>query len=131
MQKATAVLMLIFLSILIFGCVPRITPEEAKVLVVLDEVQRAVESNIDYSQFEQLLNTAKAEITLLEHNRKKNPCFMSAVNKCYASYEIAKKAWKRKDTEEDMKRKEEMEMTLSFSLSFSALNIKKASKCYE
>ena len=131
MQKATAVLMLVFLSILIFGCSPRITPEEAKVLVILDEIQRGVESNIEYSQFEQLLNTANAEITLLEQNSKKNPCFMSAVNKCYASYEIAKKAWKRKNAEEDMKRKEEMEMTLSFSLSFSALNIKKASKCYE
>ena len=123
--------MLVFLSVLIFGCSPRITPEEAKVLVVLDEIQRGVESNIDYNQFEQLLNTAKAEITLLEQNGKKNACFMSAVNKCYASYEIAKKAWKRKDAEEEMKRKEEMEMTLSFSLSFSALNIKKASKCYE
>ena len=123
--------MLVFLSVLIFGCGPRITPEEAKMLVVLDEIQRGVESNIDFNQFEQLLNTAKAEITLLEQNSKKNPCFMSAVNKCYASYEIAKKAWKRKDAEADIKRKEEMEMTLSFSLSFSALNIKKASKCYE
>lgn len=131
MQKATAILMLVFLSVLISGCSPRITPEEAKVLVVLDEIQRGVESNIDYDQFEQLLNTAKAEITLLEQNSKKSACFMSAVNKCYASYEIAKKAWKRKDTEEDMKRKEDMEMTLSFSLSFSALNIKKANKCYE
>jgi hypothetical protein len=131
MHRATAVLVLIVLAILIFGCGPRITPEEAKVLVVLDEIQRGVESNIDYNQFEQLLNTAKAEITLLEQNSKKNPCFMSAVNKCYASYEIAKKAWKRKDSAQDLKRKEEMEMTLSFSLSFSALNIKKASKCYE
>jgi hypothetical protein len=31
----------------------------------------------------------------------------------------------------DEKRKEDMEMTLAFSLSFSALNIKKANKCYE
>ena len=131
MQRATAVLVMAFLSILISSCSPRITPEEAKVLVVLDEIQRGVESNIDYGQFEQLLNTAKAEIALLEQNSKKNPCFMSAVNKCYASYEIAKKAWKRKDAEQDMKRKEDMEMTLSFSLSFSALNIKKANKCYE
>ncbi len=131
MQKATAVFILAFFLILISSCGPRITPEEAKMLVVLDEIQRGVESNIEYGQFEQLLNTAKAEITLLEQNSKKNPCFMSAVNKCYASYEIAKKAWKRKDAEQDMKRKEEMEMTLSFSLSFSALNIKKANKCYE
>ena len=131
MQRATAVLVMAFLSILISSCSPRITPEEAKVLVVLDEIQRGVESNIDYGRFEQLLNTAKAEIALLDQNSKKNPCFMSAVNKCYASYEIAKKAWKRKDAEQDMKRKEDMEMTLSFSMSFSALNIKKANNCYE
>ena len=131
MQRATAVLILAFFSIFMSSCSPRITPEEAKVLVVLDEIQRGVESNIDYGQFEQMLNTAKAEIDQLKQNSKKNPCFMSAVNKCYASYEIAKKAWKRKDAEQDVKRKEEMEMTLSFSLSFSALNIKKAGKCYE
>ena len=131
MQRAAAVLLLVLISFLTFGCGPRITPQEAKVLVVLDEIQRGVESNIDLNQFEQLLNTAKAEITLLEQNSKKNPCFMSAVNKCYASYEIAKKAWKRKEAEEDVKKKEEMEMTLSFSLSFSALNIEKANKCYE
>ncbi len=131
MQRAAAVLLLVLISFLTYGCGPRITPEEAKVLVVLDEIQRGVESNIDLNQFEQLLNTAKAEITLLEQNSKKNPCFMSAVNKCYASYEIAKKAWKRKEAEEDVKKKEEMEMTLSFSLSFSALNIEKANKCYE
>ena len=131
MQRATAVFVMAFFSIFISSCGPRITPEEAKVLVVLDEIQRGVESNIDFGQFEQMLNTAKAEIDLLEKNNKKNPCFMSAVSKCYAAYEIAKKAWKRKDAEQDMKRKEEMEMTLSFSLSFSALNIKKANKCYE
>jgi dTDP-4-dehydrorhamnose reductase len=131
MQRATAVLLLIFFSILISACGPRITPEEAKVLVVLDEIQRGVESNIDFDQFEQLLNTAKAEISLLEQNSKKNPCFMSAVSKCYSSYEIARKAWQRKEAEQDLKRKEDMEMTLSFSLSFSALNIKKANKCYE
>ena len=104
---------------------------EDELSVVLDEIQRGIESNVDFNQFDQLLNTAKAEIKLLEQNSKKNPCFMSAVNKCYASYEIAKKAWKRMEAEQDVKRKEEMEMTLSFSLSFSALNIEKANKCYQ
>jgi hypothetical protein len=90
-----------------------------------------MESNIDFNQFEQLLNKAEAEIALLEQNSKKNRCFMSAVNKCYASYEIARKAWKRIEAEQDVKKKEEMELALSFSISFSALNIKKANKCYE
>jgi hypothetical protein len=114
-----------------FSCSPRITPEEAKVLVTLDEIQRGVESNIDLNRFGQLLSTAKAEIQNLKQNSKKNPCFMSAVTKCYASYEIAGKAWKRMETEQDAKRKEDMEMTLAFSLSFSRLNIEKANKCYK
>jgi hypothetical protein len=131
MHRAVVVALLISFSFLNSGCSPRITPEEAKVLVVLDEIQRGVvESNIDFKQFEQLLEIAQAEIKILEQNSKKNPCFMSAVNRCYASYEIAKKAWKRKEEEKDLKRKEDMEMTLAFSLSFSALNIKKANKCY-
>jgi len=100
-------------------------------LVVLDEVQRGVESNIDYGQFVQLLKTAKAEIEILKQNSNQNPCFTNAVKKCFASYEIARKAWKRKMEAKDEKRKEDMEMTLAFSLSFSALNIKKANKCYE
>ena len=131
MYKAVVVALLISFSFLNSGCSPQMTPEEAKVLVVLDEIQRGVESNIDFKQFEQLLETAQAEIKILEQNSKKNPCFMSAANRCYASYEIAKKAWKKKEEVKDEKRKEDMEMTLAFSLAFSALNIKKANKCYK
>jgi len=131
MHRAVVVALLISFSFLNSGCSPRITPEEAKVLVVLDGIQRGVESNIDFKQFEQLLETAKAGIKILEQNSKKNPCFMSAVKRCYASYEIAKKAWKKKEEAKDVKRKEDMEMTLAFSLSFSALNIEKANRCYE
>ena len=131
MHSAVVIILLIVFSFLPSGCSPSITPEEAKVLVVLDEVQRGVESNIDYGQFVQLLKTAKAEIEILKQSSKQNPCFTNAVKKCFASYEIARKAWKRKMEATDEKRKEDMEMTLAFSLSFSALNIKKANKCYE
>jgi hypothetical protein len=131
MHSAVVIILLIVLSFLPSGCSPSITPEEAKVLVVLDEVQRGVESNIDYGQFVQLLKTAKAEIEILKTNSKKNPCFISAVKKCFASYEIAGKAWKKKMEATDEKRKEDMEMTLAFSLSFSALNIERANKCYK
>jgi hypothetical protein len=131
MHRAALVLLMIAVSFLNSGCSPRITPEEAKVLVILDEIQRGVESNIEHAQFEQLLGTAKAEINTLELKSKKNSCFMSAVSKCYASYEIAGKAWKKKDEEKNVKRKEDMEMTLSFSISFSALNLEKANKCYQ
>ena len=129
MHRAAVVILLVVFSFLYSGCSPSITSEEAKVLVVLGEVQRGVESNIDYGQFLQLLKTAQVEIEILEQHSKKNPCFISAVRKCYAAYEIAGKAWKMMEAK-DEKRKEDMEMTLSFSLSFSALNIEKANKCY-
>ena len=131
MHRATVVVLLIVFSLLNSGCSPKITPEEAKVLVVLDEIQRGVESNIDFNRFEQLMETAKAEIKILEQNSKKNPCFVTAANKSFASYEIARKAWKKMTEEKDVKRKEDMEMTLSFCLAFSALNIEKANKCYK
>ncbi len=131
MYRAAVILWLTVLPFFISGCSPRISPEEAKVLVVLGEIQRGVESNISFEKFDQLLKTAKAEIEILEQNTNKNPCFMSAVKKCNASYGIAKKAWIKKEKEKNSKRREDMEMTLSFSLSFSALNIKKANKCYE
>ena len=130
MHRAALISLIIAFSLLNPGCSPSITPEEAKVLVILDEIQRGVESNIDYAQFEQLLGKARAEINTLEQKSEKNSCFLNAVSKCYASYEIARKAWKRKDEEKDVKRKEDMEMTLTFSLTFSALNIEKANKCY-
>lgn len=130
MHRAAVVILLVVFSFLYSGCSPSITSEEAKVLVVLGEVQRGVESNIDYGQFVQLLKTAQVEIEILEQRSKKNPCFISAVRKCYAAYEIAGKAWKKMMEAKDEKRKEDMEMTLSFSLSFSALNIEKANKCY-
>ena len=131
MHRVAVVILLVVFSFSYSGCSPSITPEEAKVLVVLDEVQRGVESNIDYGQFVQLLKTAKAEIEILKQNSKQNPCFSNAVKKCFASYEIARKAWKRKMEAKDEKRKEDMEMAMAFSLSFSALNIKKANKCYK
>ena len=130
MHRAALISLIIAFSLLNPGCSPSISPDEAKVLVILDEIQRGVDSDIDYTQFEKLLGTAKAEISTLELKSDKNPCFINAVSKCYASYEIARKACKRKDEVKDAKRKEDMEMTLSFSLSFSALNIEKANKCY-
>ena len=108
-----------------------IQPEEAKVLVVLDEIQRSVESDIEYENFVNLLNTAKAEINFLQQITKKNPCFISAAEKSYAAFDIARKAWEKKMEAKDEKRKADMEMTLSFSLSFATLNIEKANKCYK
>jgi hypothetical protein len=131
MHRAVVLIIMVVLSWLLSGCGPKISPQEAKVLVALDEIQRGVEAGIDYEKFGQLLGTAKAEIDMLKPNDQPNPCFLSAVEKAYASYEIAGKAWKRKMTEADEKRKADMDMALSFSLSFSSINIKMANQCYE
>ena len=131
MQKTAVLVFLVILFLLNAGCSPKISPQEAKVLVTLDEVQRGVEADINYDAFGQLLITAKAEIDMLKQGTKANPCFKSAVERCYASYEIAGKAWKKKMAEKDEIRKADMEMALSFSLSFAAINIERAGKCYE
>ena len=131
MHRVTGLIFMVALSWLLSGCGPKISPQEAKVLVALDEIQRGVEADIDYEKYLQLLATTKAEIDMLKPSDPTNPCFLSAVEKACASYEIAGKAWKRKMTEEDEKKKADMDMTLSFSLSFSSINIEKANKCYE
>ena len=123
-------ILLIWLAWLYSGCSPQITPQEAKVLVTLDEI-RGMEAEIDYDKFGQLLMTAKSEIDMLTQNNQPDSCFQRAVERCYASYEIAQKAWKGKVEERDEGRIADMEMALSFSLSFSAINLEKATKCYE
>jgi len=131
MQRVVVVIVIAFFCTTILACNPKITPEEAKVLVSLDEIQRGFESNIDYSRFVELLKTTKAEIVILKKNDPRNPCFMGAIDKCYAAYEIARKAWKKKMESKDAIRKADMDLTLSFSLSFAALNIEKANNCYK
>lgn len=131
MQRAVVAVVIAFFCTIIGACSPKITPEEAKVLVSLDEIQRGIESNIDYNRFVELLKTTKAEIVILKKNDHPNSCFVGAIDKCYASYEIARKAWKKKIESKDERRKADMELTLSFSLSFAALNIEKANNCYK
>jgi len=131
MFRAAVLVLLGLFSALNSSCSPKITPQEAKVLVALDEIQQGVEEKIEYNQFVQLLETAEAELDTLSRSTKPNPCFLSAVEKCYASYEIARKAWQKMMEAKDQSKKADMEMTLSFSLSFSSINIQKANNCYK
>ena len=131
MYKLAVTLLMMICLMLINACSPEISPQEAKILVTLGEIQRGMEANIEYDQFVQLLKTAKAEINLLQQSNPPSPCFRSAAEKSYAAYEIARKAWKKKMQEMDENRKADMEMTLSFSLSFSSINIERANHCYE
>ena len=104
---------------------PQKSTEEETALNSLIRIQDSLEENITYNSFVGLLSEAKLDLDRLEQSRE-NQCFRSAVNKCYASYEIARKAWKQKLDTDDAKRKQDMEMTFSFSISFASLNIEKA-----
>ena len=130
MRRLPVLISLLAIMLPGFGCSPKITPQEAKVLVSLNEIQRGVEANIEYENFLRLLRTAGAEIKLLKQSKNPNPCFQRAIEKCYASYEIAGKAWKKSQAEKDENRKADLEVALSFSMSFSAINIERANNCY-
>ena len=110
---------------------PQKSTEEESALNSLTRIQDSLESNISYDNFAGLLSEAKMEVDRLKQSGENNRCFVSAIEKCYASYEIARKAWKQKLETEDDKRKQDMEMTYSFSISFATLNIEMANKCYK
>jgi hypothetical protein len=133
MRKIYKVLVIIpCLFILIISCSgPQKSAEEESALNSLTRIQNGLESNITYDNFVGMLNEAKMEVDQLKQSPENNRCFVSAVEKCYASYEIARKAWKQKLETEDDKRRQDMEMTYSFSLSFATLNIEKANNCYK
>ena len=120
-----------FMLMVIISCSgPQKSAEEESALNSLTHIQNSLEGEITYDNFVGLLNEAKLEVDRLKQSGD-NRCFWSAVDKCYASYEIARKAWKQKLETSDDKRKQEMEMTFSFSLSFAMLNIEKANNCYK
>jgi hypothetical protein len=132
MKKMVSIISSLVFSLWIFascsGSKP--IPEEEDVLDALTKVQGGIESKVSYSDFGKLLAAAKQKIDILKQIEKKNDCFLNAVNKCYASYEISQKAWQQKDMAKDEKRKEDMEITLSFSLGFASVSLAKANECF-
>ena len=132
MKKMVSIISSLVFSLWIFascsGSKP--IPEEEDVIDALTKVQGGIESKVSYSDFGKLLAAAKQKIDILKQIEKKNDCFLNAVNKCYASYEISQKAWQQKDMAKDEKRKEDMEITLSFSLGFASVSLAKANECF-
>ncbi len=120
------------LTMLLISCFnPKKSTEEENLLNSLNNIQNSLEANISYDKYSDLLVKAKIQVDELKQSEQNNSCFISAVEKCYASYEIARKAWKQKLETDDEKRKQDMEMTFSFSISFASLNIEKANNCYK
>ena len=109
---------------------PNISMEEENVLAALSNIQQALESNVSYEEYIQLLDQAKREIDRLNISAENNVCFMGAVNKCYAFYDTGGKAWRQKMDTTDEARKNDMDLTLSVLQSRAALNIQLAGNCY-
>ena len=110
---------------------PKISVEEEKVLATLSNIQGSLETNINYQQFLDLLGRAKIEIDILKRSGKNNPCFIGAINKCYAYYHTGGKAWKQKLETDDESRKNDMDLTLSVLQSQAVLSIQMANNCYK
>jgi hypothetical protein len=107
------------------------TPAEEDVLNALSKIQGGVESKVSLDEYGALLADAKQKIDILKQAEEKNACFFNEVNRCYASYEISQKAWEQKNAAKDDKRREDMEITLSFSLGFASVSLAKANECFE
>ncbi len=71
---------------------PKKSVEEENVLTSLSNIQQSLENDISYEQFIELLSQTKVKIDILKSNSKNSPCFMGAVDKCYAYYAIGGKA---------------------------------------
>jgi hypothetical protein len=111
---------------------PKKSVEEKNVLIALSNIQQSLENNASYEHFIELLGQAKIEIDILKSNRKNNsPCFMGAVDKCYAFYSTGRKAWQQKLIATDEARKQDMDLTLSVLQSRAALSIQMADNCYK
>jgi hypothetical protein len=104
--------------------------EEMKALAMLQSVQGGIETNPSVADFTQLLGQAESELTLLKQNPKTNPCFLNALEKSYASCQIAGKALQKKVETQDPVRKQDVDMALSFSTAFATLSIQRAVECY-
>jgi hypothetical protein len=117
--------------IVVGGCSrPQPSAEETKALAMLQLVQGGIEANPSVAGFTQLLGQAESELALLKQNPKTNACFLNALEKGYASCQLAGKAMQRRLETEDPVRKQDLDMALSFSTAFAAVSIQRAVECY-
>ena len=132
MNRCTVVAFCLALILICASCWgPKKSIEEEKVLATLSNIQGNLETSIGYQQFLELLGQTKIEIDILKRSGKNNPCFMGAVDKCYAYYHTGAKAWKQKLEATDEARKNDMDLTISVLQSQAALSIQIANNCYK
>lgn len=134
MKKIVSVFaFLMFVSVVSISCFgsPKTIPEEEAVMTALKQVQQAVDAKVSHTELARLLVAAGQKIESLKSVEKKNPCFYSAVTKCYSSYEILRKAWKLIEETEDEKRKIDLEITASVTMGFASVSLAKAGECFK
>ena len=132
MKKCALIVFVVFVLAGSLSCSgPKISMEEENALAALSNIQESLERDASYEEFIELLNQAKTEIDILKSNAEINPCFVGAVDKCYAFYFTGGKAWRQKLDTADQARKTDMDLTLSVLQSRAALSIQMASNCYE
>ena len=116
---------------LVMGCSgPKPTVEEEKALSMFQTVQQRLEESPSLEAFNRLLAQTETELNHLKQNSRTQPCFVNALTKCFASYQIIGKALNQKQRPLDEKRREEIDMALTFTTAFAAVNIKQARDCY-
>ena len=133
-MKKCALIGIVLFGMLVCGLScsgPKISVEEENVLGALSNIQQNLENNVSYEEFMVLLKQVKTEIDQLKSNAENNPCFLGAVDKCYAFYYTGSKAWRQKMETTDEARKADMDLTLSVLQSRAALTIQLAGDCYE
>lgn len=132
MRKCTVIAVLLAVILISASCWgPKKSIAEEKVLAALSNIQTNLETSIRHEQFLDLLGQAKIEIDILKNSGKNNPCFMSAIDKCYAYNFTGGKAWKQKLETSDEARKNDMDLTMSVLQSQAALSIQMANSCYK
>ncbi|MGE5255087.1 MAG: hypothetical protein ACM3KE_00355 [Hyphomicrobiales bacterium] len=119
------------LLVLAIGCSgPKPTVEEEKALAMFQAVQQSLEESPSPQALHRLLGQTESELNRLKQNPRTQPCFVNALNKCFASYQIINKALDQKKGPLDEKRREEIDMALTFTTAFAAVSIKQAMDCY-
>ena len=123
---------IVFVTLFIWGSCsgPKKSIEEENVLTALSGIQQSLENKASYEHFVELLEQARIEIDILKSNSKNSPCFMNAIDRCYAFYSTGGKAWKQKLTAADETRKQDMDLTFSVLQSRAALSIQVADNCF-
>ena len=119
------------LLVLVMGCwPPQPTAEEQKALSLFQAVQQSLDQNPSLEALNGMLGQAESQLNLLKHPPKAPACFVSALDKCLASYQIIGQGLIQKRGLLDNKRREEVDMALSFTTAFAAVSLKRAMDCY-